>query len=446
MNTPRHILFTSLRQRFRPEDVAESVLTLIGDRLVGDEQRLLEKAAQGSLLRNLWGHSSMSTSFREVVGFDRQFGKARELFPTMTPVATAGAREQLDQLPELMPALSVGIGAQPKHFDFRSDRLNRAMRAERGFDLSRRRYNKLFRFLGRLEAKADRVSRELTIRELTMIGKSRLAARITWEDFAADDNTAAFVAYLTARANLRSEFTIAGQQPAFDEIAAMLLERCFAGTTTRWWAVAQVHGTPSVLARLTDGEKGRLLATWFSVLDRTAVLLSAVWQRNRFNRQTMIVARGNDSSTWNQLAGAWNRAREDWFRLLEALGCDIGLAHFCPGKAMRLMAADVAAWHRNAGGQIDPQTAVWNDLPLPWEILTGSTECTRSLVEETCRRHGVDPVKSGWTHARSDAVAVPFRSTPELVHGVTVGHPDLALLLRRWGVFSGKPPTPHLDL
>lgn len=440
MNTsePRFLLFASLRQRFRPEDVAESILALLGERLENAERRQIEKAARGSLLRNLWGRSSMPSSFRPVIGFDRQLGKARELFPVTAPAMEGDAAAQLARLPVFMPELARTIGAESPRFDFRVDRLNREAREQRGFDLSRRRYNKLFRFLGRLEAKAGRVRRELNLRELTMIGKSRLASRLVWEDFGTDDASLAFVAYLTARANLRSEFTIDGQQPAFDEIAAMLLERCFASPDTRWWAIAHVHCTPRVITMLTDEEKGRLLASWFAVLDRVAVLLRETWQCNDFKRATMIVARGNDSSTWNQLAGAWNRAREDWFRLLEAMGCEDGLEQFCPGKIMRLMAADVAAWHRSAGGKLDPQTAVWNDLPPPWEVLIGTAECPRSLVEETCSRHGVDAVKSGWTHARGDVAPVAFRPTPELVHGVTIGHPDLALLLRRWRVFSGK--------
>jgi hypothetical protein len=31
-----------------------------------------------------------------------------------------------------------------------------------------------------------------------------------------------------------------------------------------------------------------------------------------------------------------------------------------------------------------------------------------------------------------------FRPTPELVHGVTVGHPALASVLRKAGAFSGQ--------
>ncbi|GAA4221237.1 hypothetical protein FHR32_005316 [Streptosporangium album] len=34
----------------------------------------------------------------------------------------------------------------------------------------------------------------------------------------------------------------------------------------------------------------------------------------------------------------------------------------CPGKAMRLMAADLAWWHRGTGGDVDPDTRVWASL------------------------------------------------------------------------------------
>ncbi len=437
----RQHLFASLRQRFRPEDVAESVLALLRDQLGTDERRLLEKAARGSLVRGWFGYSSMSSSFRPVVGFDRQFTKAREFFTGTIPDVGEDARVQSGRLQEFIPSVAREIGATAGQFDFQGDRLNREAREQRGFDLSRRRYNKLFRFISRLEAKAARVERALQMRQLTMIGKSRLAAQISWEDFSADDGTAAFVAYFTARSNLRSEFTIEGQQRAFDEIAHMLLQRCVAVHGTRWWAIAQVYCPPEVIARLSENEKGRLLGRWFSVLDQTASLLRETWQGNTFKRDTMVVARGNDSSTWNQLANAWNKGRDAWFGLLEAMGCDDGLAQFCPGKVMRLMAADVAAWHHLSGGKLDPQTAVWCDLPLPWDVLGGQVECPLALVETVCRKHDVDPVKTGWTHARRGGAVVPFRATPELVHGVSVGHPGLALLFRRWGVFSGKPIT-----
>jgi hypothetical protein len=149
------------------------------------------------------------------------------------------------------------------------------------------------------------------------------------------------------------------------------------------------------------------------------------------------VRRGNDSTTWNVTAGAWNKLRSGWFSLLFSLGFEDWIERMCPGKVLRLMAADVAWWHR-AGGGLAPDTAVWAALPLPWDVLSGRAECRLGFVEEVCRAHGVDPVKSGWVAPKPQAVARPFRPTPELVHGVTVCHPGLAAQLRKLGVFSGK--------
>jgi hypothetical protein len=114
------------------------------------------------------------------------------------------------------------------------------------------------------------------------------------------------------------------------------------------------------------------------------------------------------------------------------------IEQMCPGKVLRLMAADVAAWHRAAGNTLEEDTLVWQKLPRPWEVLTGEKRCRRDYVEAVCREHGVDPAKKGWCAPRMGSVIYPFRPTPELVHGVTVGHPGLALVLRKLGVFSGK--------
>ena len=75
----------------------------------------------------------------------------------------------------------------------------------------------------------------------------------------------------------------------------------------------------------------------------------------------MIVRRGNDSSTWNLMAGAWNKLRDGWFGLCDALGAGEIIERQCFGKVMRLMAADVAAWHRSLKGDdaLHGDTAVW---------------------------------------------------------------------------------------
>ena len=152
----------------------------------------------------------------------------------------------------------------------------------------------------------------------------------------------------------------------------------------------------------------------------------------------MIVKKGDDSTTWNATAGAWNKARQSWVALLYALGMEEVLDRMCLGKVLRLMAADVAFWHRAVGGRLEPDTAVWAELPGPWDVLGGTAVCTRADVEAACGRHGVDPIKAGWTAPAPERRVEAFRPTPELVHGVEVGHPGLALILRRMGVFSGK--------
>jgi hypothetical protein len=124
------------------------------------------------------------------------------------------------------------------------------------------------------------------------------------------------------------------------------------------------------------------------------------------------------------------------------MGMEAILERQCPGKVLRLMAADVAAWHRVTGGDLDPDTRVWAELPLPWDVLCGEAECSRERVEALCRKHGVDPVKNGWAAPRPGRAVQAFRPTPELVHGVVVASPELATMLRRAGWFSGKSARP----
>jgi hypothetical protein len=116
------------------------------------------------------------------------------------------------------------------------------------------------------------------------------------------------------------------------------------------------------------------------------------------------------------------------------------LDDLCPGKVLRLMAADVAAWHGASGGGLHPDTRVWAALPAPWDALARKARCTRAMVEAACRNHGVDP--AGWTGPRPPKLPVPFRPTPELVHGVAIGSPGLATLLREAGWFTGKMAAP----
>jgi hypothetical protein len=81
------------------------------------------------------------------------------------------------------------------------------------------------------------------------------------------------------------------------------------------------------------------LGTWFRILHDLATLLEEVWRTTEIDCETLSVRRGNDSSTWNQAAGAWNKAREHWIVFLHAMGMSRLLEDLCPGKVLRLMAA-----------------------------------------------------------------------------------------------------------
>jgi hypothetical protein len=431
-------LFLSLSQRRRPEDVAELTRVQLKGRLSADEAGTLERVARGALSRRLAGYTSMLQDFARPRGLVAQVARARELFATAEALSADACTD-----PRAVEHFIRTVGAEIRKCfgasDFLHDRLNGDMRVSEGLDISRRRYNRGFRLLRRMEVKLAGLVRELERLELTQVGKSGLATRITRADFMASESSACFVAYLVARMNLRSEFTIGGQQRPLDAVAAMLLARCVRDPATSWLAVAHVYPQREVLARLTEHDKLALFSTWFALLRQIAARLEETWDRSRFDLRTMIVRRGDDSSTWNATASAWNRARDHFIALVFALGMEDLFDAMWPGKVMRLMAADVAAWHRVAGDGLDPGTRVWADLPRPWEVLTGKVRCSRSDVAVVCLRHGVDPGKSGWTMPRPPGKVAPFRPTPELVHGVTVNSPHLAAVLRWAGWYSGKP-------
>jgi hypothetical protein len=431
-------LFETLQQRRRPEDVAEMIRSHFGPEFTQEELHVLDRAARHSLKRGFAKVTSMLEDFHRPVTPERQIWRTLELFrrtETWTAAQCAEPARVQAFIEELCPLIHKRFGES----DFKHHRLNGEQRTAQGLDLSRRRYNKLFRLLGRLEGKLRTYVRELRKADFTRVGKSRLATRLSREEFAKDSPTAAFIAYYVARCNLRSVFTNTAQQRAYDEIADMLFQRLKRQPDrTNWWAVAHVFPDTEVLARLTDVEKGELLGRWLVLLRDIAELLREVWQASNIRRDSMIVQRGNDSSTWNNTANAWNRAREAWIALLQSMGMEAELDALCFGKVLRLMAADVARWHRLSGGGLDPNTFVWSELPLPWEVLAGDATCTRHQVEEVCRRHGVDPVKQGWIAPPPKRCVEKFTPTPELVHGVAVADPALAKVLRRAGWFSGQ--------
>lgn len=435
-------LHASLTLRKRPEDVARLIQDLYaaqGSGLDAATEAALAKAAENSL-RNLWhGYTSMQEEFARPVGAQRQLARAASLF-TSVPDLPDDAGDDPAQIEAVIRRAGEEIGRAYGQNDFGLDRFNRAERRAAGLgEISKRQYNKRFRLLRRMEAKLARLIHEQRLREVTITGKGALAHALPYELFATDPDTAAFIAYITARGYMRSVFTNGRQRQVYDEVAEALLQRLRKRPErTCWYAVAHVHPTAEVLAHVSDQDLTQLLIRWNGFLRQVAALLEDAWNRQPLERNTMIVRRGNDSSTWNQAAQAWNTARAHWFALLTELGQDEILDRICPGKVPRLMAADVAYWHRVSGGGLHPDTYVWAELPLPWEVLRGEKECPRSLIEAVCARHRVDPIAGAWTAPRPSIEAVAYRRTPELVHGVAVADPLMASALRSAGVFSGK--------
>lgn len=448
-------LYQTLSERRRPEDVVEIIIELTKDSLTTKERLLLEKAAKGSLARNVFGYTSMLQTFAEAEGAGKQVAKAIEIFK-LDNKNKSDYNNQKDIegfINFVSPIIHKTVGKN----DFKVDRLNKSQRKERGLDLSRRNYNKKWRLLTRIENKLLKFIRESKKIEFQKIAKHGLAHSLDFTNFSSDINTACFIAYYNSRCNLRSVFTNQSQDRPFDEISEMLLNRCkgeetkffdfFRKTKTEvpnnanWWAISHIYTSQEVLLNLTDEQKGILLGKWTTILQNIAELLDEVWTVSNINRETMVVKRGNDSTTWNNTAGAWNKARDHWMNLIYSLGLDYILEEVCFGKVLRLMAADVVAWHFSTGGKLYPNTEVWNKIPLPWEVFQNKAECNKELVIKYCKQAGLDPEKSGWIAPRVHGVA-EFKPTPELVHGVTISNPFLATVLKRHRYFSGKNAKP----
>ncbi len=422
-------LYRSLNERWSPEDVARKIEALLD--LDSHEKKILRKASNA---RGKYFYSSMCTDFHRPVGMSNQLSTAQTLFGK--PVSFRP--DDLDKIKEWISEAESSIGKKFGENDFKRSRLPKSARLAIGVDISRRQYNKRFRLAVRMEKKLQRFAREKFKRAIAIASKSRLVASVTWEDFSSDLNSACFVAYYVSRCNLRSVFTNTSQTRPFDEICECLIKRCQrAADQTNWWAIGHVYPVSQVLARLDDQQKGVLLSDYFGLMQNAAKLLKEIWDASKFN-DNMVVRRGNDSTTWNLTAGAWNKLREGWIAIMYELGLIDGIDEMCPGKVLRLMAADVAAWHKASGGDLHTDTQVWKELPRPWEVVLDQVPCSKKLVDQVCAKHGLDPSKSGWSAPKPTGRVEKFSPTPELVHGVEVASPALASIFRKAGVFSGK--------
>lgn len=415
------VLYLLLQSRPTPEQVAGVLLENLPD--------LSEEEVQ-SLRLPLFYRRSLSM----IEDFNRPVSEI-QIQMDLVPDLLGGPVPELEDLSELIEVFQPIFG----------ERLSKKERKERGIYKNARWYNKRRRLIQTLQRKRTSLRRSEELYLFTRISKSALSVGIPYELFGRDLNTAAFVTYLAARMNRRSMFTNQSQDRAFDQVSQILLDRCRKSPTTQWFVIAHILPDKEVLDRLEEVEKGYLVGRWYTLLEKMAERLKDSWSPE-IDRLRMVVQRGNDSSTWNAVAGSWNRAREHWISLVYSLSGQRILEEVCPGKVMRLMAADVVRWHQRGEGDIHPDTKVWANLPFPWEVLKGEERCGLEEIRRECEKAGAD--FQTWTY-REGRETVSFRPTPDLVHGVEVSSPELAKLLRKAGVFSGKSvigEVPEMDI
>ncbi|MGV3617859.1 MAG: hypothetical protein ACO1SV_21245 [Fimbriimonas sp.] len=417
-------LYAAVTERPRPEDVAKTVLQFFPD---PPHRKKWQIRAQG--------HSYMSTEFDAPTPLTQSANVLAYLIghPILSPEETLGPR-----MDALLAQTRTLLGAFPEGpLDFRHGRLNGEARKEAGITMSRRRYNKLFRLVDFLEREREGNLRYGELCELLRGAKTGILRHLSREEFAKDPSSALFVAYMASRLGMRSQFKVEPQERAFDDLGDALLKDLAASSATNWYAVAHAFPRADVLKRLDEAQRLSILSLALGQMNLAARHLKrlAAPPNGIDVRHGYVVKRGQDSSSWNAAAGAWNRARDFWLSLTQTLG--LSTEAMLPGKVPRLMAADLVAWHRSAGNPPHPDERVASELPLPWEVFLRGVECPAERIRAACAKHGVDPAQTGWTAGRERQAIETWRPTPELVHGVAVADPFAAAVMRRLGWFSG---------
>jgi hypothetical protein len=258
-------LHMSLLRRPRPEDVAQLVIDALPGKLRFRQRRTLRRVA-GSASRAR-RTPTPNADFSEPIGGAHQVAAAKRLFALP---ATEVDTDDPAALLAFARQAGAPIHAAPPKLDFLEDRLDRAERAAAGIELSKRQYNRQFRVLRRIAAKASTVDRLLAQREratparrgLALVAQAGLTASISWDRFEADPDAACFVAYYTAREK-------SGAHKVYDPAADMLFRRCSGKPGTDWWMIAQAYAPPEVLGKLSDVELAEFVARARALLRET---------------------------------------------------------------------------------------------------------------------------------------------------------------------------------
>lgn len=426
--TARANLAASLKRRTPTFDVAENILALDVVRRPSETWRELASLAE----RQPWGWSyAMNDDFDRPVLPERQLGTFAALFPEV------GIDVAIADVPALLALVDEALA------DLGADRFESAGKALsewRSIEDSRwgrKPLHKRLRFLRRFEERIANLDAGQRLRRASMQAKSRLAYEVDADS--CDDLTLAMIAYLASRANRRSLFMLGSQSKAVDTVVAALTSRMERSKTTNWAQVALVRPVPKVIKRLDAKERGNLLGRFHAAMIDSAGALAGLWGTlPERMRDEMVMVRGVDSSRWNAFAGSYNTMRAAWIAAVGASGFDGWLDRYCPGKAPRLMASDLAWWYRNSGRELHEDTRMFRELPRPWDVIAGVSELNRDGIRAAAKRVGIKPDDSGWVGPRATAEIEVPEPEQALVHGIAVADPGLAYRLRRAGVYSGR--------
>lgn len=126
------LLYRSLGQRKRPEDIAEIIIDVLENELSSVELKLLEKAATGSLKRNCLGYTFMASKFAKVLGAEKQIKKAIEIFKIQN-IQTIDYNYVPD-IENFIRKISVLIYKKTGSNNFIADRLNKEERKKLGLE------------------------------------------------------------------------------------------------------------------------------------------------------------------------------------------------------------------------------------------------------------------------------------------------------------------------
>lgn len=428
------VLYKSLNQRERPEDIAELVLSVLKNQLspteIGDLRKVNNQP--GVVWYRRW---PATKEFEWAISLKKQITEAIEIFD----LKKAGPIDYISvpDIKSFIKSISPLIHKQLGKNDFRRDRLTKSDRKDLHFSTSKRQYNKKWRLIKKLEYRLTTFQRVLTLVELQKIAKHGIVHQLDFKNFKSDLNAACFIAFYCAKSNLKSKYTTELGEEGYGHISELLLKRCLkstkegqVGNETNWLALSHIYSSEEVLTNLTDEQKGDLLCNWTNILDELANILEKYWNNNLLIKETMIEKKGMDSIKWNSAADAWNNARDHWVNLIYSLGLDYVLDEILFGKVIRLTWPHVVVGPTASLRKQIPHKEVWNMLPLPWEVFKGKEKCNKEVVIKCCELVEIDAEKYGWVTLGFHEVT-EYKPTPELVQGIAVSNPFLATILKK---------------